>query len=364
MIDRLQQRGREAVRQLEQRARSYVARLARRVSGGNGADDYRARMAREVEIYKDVVNIADLPPIFCYWSNKYLRPMLEEYGVSNPDELFAKYLAASAKACGDAVPVFVSIGAGNCDTEVRVAQLMREAGLTRFVIECLDMNPHMLERGREMAAKEGVSEHIAPLVGDFNRWRANRRYAGVMANQSLHHVVELEALFDEVKRALQPGAFFVTSDMIGRNGHMRWPEALAEVHRWWRELPPSHRYNHQSKQYEELYGNWDYSQQCFEGIRAQDILSLLLERFDFHLFIGFGNVLDIFIERGFGHNFDPEREWDRSFVDRLHTLDEEGLLQGRWTPTKMMAVMTVEPAGSRLYSRGLSPQASVRRPDR
>ncbi len=33
-----------------------------------------------------------LPRIFHYWSNKYLRPMLEEFGVSNPDQFFAKYL--------------------------------------------------------------------------------------------------------------------------------------------------------------------------------------------------------------------------------------------------------------------------------
>ena len=338
-----------------------VEMLKRRVRPSRRDDDYRARMAREIDIYKDVVNVADLPAIFCYWSNKYLRPMLEEHGFSNPEEMFAKYLAASAKACGDSAPVFVSIGAGNCDTEVRVAKLMRDAGLETFVIECLDMNPHMLERGREMAAKEGVGEHIAPLIGDFNHWHADKRYAGVLANQSLHHVVELEALFDEIKRALKPRAYFVTSDMIGRNGHMRWPEALREVHRFWQEMPERYRYNHQSKQYEALYGNWDYSKECFEGIRAQDIMPLLIDRFDFHLFIGFGNVLDIFIERGFGHNFDPEREWDRTFVDRVHAFDEEGLRDGRWTPTKMMAVMSVEPTGTHLYSRGLTPQRSVRR---
>jgi SAM-dependent methyltransferase len=346
-----------------ERLRGYLAGLRARVYGRSDGDDYRARMQTEIAFYKDVVDINALPASFCYWSHKYLRPMLEEFGFSNPEELFAKHLVESARACGQDAPVFVSIGAGNCDTEVRVAQLMRAAGLQNFVIECLDMNPHMLERGREMAAKDGVAEHIAPLIGDFNKWRADKRYAGVMANQSLHHVVELEALFDEIKRALAPGAYFVASDMIGRNGHQRWPEALAEVHRFWQELPETHRYNHQTKQHEALYGNWDYSSACFEGIRAQDIMPLLIDRFDFHLFIGFGNVLDVFIERGFGHNFDPEREWDKSFIDRLHALDEEGLKSGRWTPTKMMAVMTTEPTGARRrYSRGLSPQASVRRP--
>jgi hypothetical protein len=205
------------------RLRVYLDRLRNRVRGGGAADDeYRARIERELESYKDVVNVNPLPAIFGYWSHTYLRPMLEEYGVSNPEELFAKYLAESANACGDGAPVFVSIGAGNCDTEVRVAKLLRAAGLSTFVIECLDMNPHMLERGREMAAREGVGAHIAPLIGDFNRWRATRRYAGVMANQSLHHVVELEALFDEVKRAAAARLF-----RHQRHGWPQRPSALA-----------------------------------------------------------------------------------------------------------------------------------------
>ena len=121
------------------RLQHYWSELRRRVDarlgmrGRAAGDEYRARMQREIEFYKDVVDVNALPAIFVYWSNKYVRPMLEEFGVSNPEQLFAKYLGESAKTCGDSAPVFVSIGAGNCDTEVRVAQLMRAAGMRSFV---------------------------------------------------------------------------------------------------------------------------------------------------------------------------------------------------------------------------------------
>ena len=52
------------------------------------------------------------------------------------------------------------------------------------------------------------------------------QYQIVMANQALHHFVELEMLFDKVFQVLAVDGFFLTDDMIGRNGHMRWPEAL------------------------------------------------------------------------------------------------------------------------------------------
>jgi SAM-dependent methyltransferase len=314
-------------------------------------------------IYKDVMDINILPEIFHYRSNTHLRPMFEEYGFSNPDQFFGKYFRESAETCsGDDAPIFVSIGSGNCDTEVRVAKLMRSAGLSRFVIECLDMNPYMLQRGRELAEREGVAENIGFVEGDFNKWKATKHYTGVMANQSLHHVLNLEGLFDEIRRALNPRGYFIASDIIGRNGHQRWPEALAEVHRFWQELPSEHRYNRQLDRHETLCENWDCSLEGFEGIRAQDILPLLLERFDFPLFIGFCNVIDIFIDRSFGHNFNAGDEWDRAFVDRLHAFDEQALKTGTLTPTHMSALMTTQSCSRRFCSRGLTPEKSVRKP--
>lgn len=326
-------------------------------------DSYAGKLAQETAIYKDVKDINVLPQIFHYWSNTYVRALLEEVGASNPDEFFAKYLHESSARCETQFPVFISIGAGNCDTEVRVARLLKNSGLAEFTIECLDMNPHMLARGRQMAELEGVAGHIATIEGDFNSWAGTKRYHGAIANQSLHHVMNLEGLFDEIKRSLHPNAYFITSDMIGRNGHQRWPEALSEVQRFWQELPNEYRYNRQLNRLEDDYENWDCSKEGFEGVRAQDILPLLLTRFHMHVFIAFANVVDVFVDRAFGHNFNGDGEWDRQFVDRLHAFDEEGLQNGNLTPTHLMAVMTKAPIPSPFWSRGLSPTACVRRPD-
>jgi hypothetical protein len=86
---------------------------------------------------------------------------------------------------------------------------------------------------------------------DFNRWRPNRTYDVVMANQSLHHVLESRALCStRSATAIGNDGVFVTSDMIGRNGHQRWPEALAILQEFWRELPESYRYNLQLRRQE------------------------------------------------------------------------------------------------------------------
>ncbi len=350
------------------RTKFYQKRLqaASSPDGGSiGAIEYAARVAKEIGIFADQIEVHDLPDIFHYWSNKYLRPQLEQFGVSNPDEFFVKYLKQSYTDAGSTAVRFASVGSGNCDTEVRIAKSLREQGVHDFSIECIDHNPDMLERAKLLARDAGLESHVVPTLVDFNTWRPTHNYHAVMANQSLHHVVELETLFHTIKTSLHPGGRFITSDMIGRNGHMRWPEALEIVHEYWRELPEKYRWNVQLRRHEELFENWDCSVASFEGIRAQDILPLLIENFDFEIFIPFGNIIDPFVDRSFGHNFDASKQWDKEFIDRVQARDEQEIRAGNVTPTHLMAVMRNRPyTGELQVANNLLPAFCVRKPDR
>ncbi len=323
--------------------------------------DYRAKLEREIEIFKDL-DVHALPPIFHYWSNTHLRPLFDECGIHDIDGFFAEHLFESARRC-DVPARFVSIGSGNCDLEVRVATRLRAMGLQSFTLECLELNPHMLARGREHAAAAGVTDLVEFVEGDFNAWRPHGAYSAAMASHSLHHVVNLEGLFDGIKASLPEGGRFVVSDIIGRNGHQRWPEALERVQALWRELPERCRYNVLLSRHEPEYVNHDCSTEGFEGIRAQDILPLLVERFDFPLFVAFANVIAPFVDRAFGHHFDPQSASDRAFIDRVHAIDEEGFQSGALKPGQIIAVMSPSPVATHRVARGLTPQRSIRRPD-
>src|SRR5690606_40846256 len=97
--------------------------------GSFAGDTYDSRLKKELANYSDCLDVNALPEIFHYWSDTYIRPMIEEVGASNPDQFFARFLMRSAQnGNGGEVAQFVSIGAGNCDTEVRVAKLLREQG--------------------------------------------------------------------------------------------------------------------------------------------------------------------------------------------------------------------------------------------
>jgi SAM-dependent methyltransferase len=326
---------------------------------------YASRVEAERRHYADNRHVHDLPPICFYWLNRYILPQLASLGYTSADRFFLSNLQRayerSPREAGRARR-FLSIGAGNCDTEVRIAGSLLESGMTEFVIDCLDLNADMLERGKASAAENGLTANINPICDDFNAWRPEKEYDAILANQVLHHVVELETLLDAARSALTPGGPLIVSDMIGRNGHRRWPEALEHVERFWRELPASYRYNRQLQKMETGYPDWDCSAEGFEGIRSQDILPLLIDRFHFDFFYAFANVIDPFIDRGFGPNFNAEGEWDRAFIDRAHACDESGISSGQLKPTHMLAILTAGGTGNLVCRDKLTPEFCVRYP--
>jgi SAM-dependent methyltransferase len=337
-------------------------RAADAAVASSGVPTYEERVAAELATFSDMVNVHDLPDIFHYWSCKYLAPRLEHFGYSHPQDFFAREIARQRETLGRPVRA-ISVGAGNGDIEIDIARLLRERGVDGVRIECLDINPTMLARCREMALAQGLQDVVVPVVGDFNQWVPEGSYDVVLASQSLHHVVELEKLFDAVATAIAGHGVFLISDTIGRNGHLRWPEALAQVRKFWEELPERKRYNLQLKRMETEFQDWDCSTEGFEGVRAQDILPLLIERFKFEVFIPWSNVVDIFIDRAFGHHQSIHDPADCAFIDRIHACDDQGILDGRWKPTHMIGVLRREYTGTPRLWQGLTPEFCVRRPD-
>jgi SAM-dependent methyltransferase len=332
--------------------------------GSNSSSVYARRVQAETQFFSGCQDANELPEIYQYWSNKYLRPKLEQFGLLHPEALFCHYLREAYVASTSAQRTFLSVGSGACDTEIRLAAELVSQGHRDFTIECLELNSELLERGQALAAEKGVGSHIVALPGDFNTWSPRHDYDGVVANSSLHHVMKLEGLFEGIKSSLVPTGFFVTCDTIGRNGHLRWPEALSIVHEYWRELPREYTYNHLLKRHEALYDNWDCSVDGFEGIRAQDILPLLIDTFHFNFFVPFGNVIDPFIDRAFGHNFKAENPWDVDFIDRVQWRDEAEMARGAIKPTHIVAAMSKIRPPKILMEDGITPESCVRSPSR
>jgi len=325
---------------------------------------YKFRYFNEIRIFKNNQNVHQLPDIYHYWSNKYLLPKVQQFGFNNPDEFFYKYCIDSCNQHSDKAQInIISIGSGNGELEVNIAKKLIESNITNFIIECMDINANMQKRAMKLAVDHNVSSYLKTKLVDFNQWLPDKKYDLILANQSLHHVTELEHLFDAIYQSLTDDGKFLTSDMIGRNGHMRWPEALKKIRGFWQELPKQYTYNLPCKRYEKTYINHDCSSKSFEGIRAQDILPLLVDRFEFEMFLPFANIVTVFIDRKFGHNFDINNKFDTGFIDKVHQADEDAIMSGKVKPTQMLAVMSkLKPKNQLLIDPILTPEFCIRKP--
>jgi ubiquinone/menaquinone biosynthesis C-methylase UbiE len=323
--------------------------------------EYERKVQEQVAQYQNVENIHDLPQIFHYWSNTYLSARVRNVlGVSRMEEFYASYLLEAA-APGSA-PKFISIGAGDCSMEVNVAREMIARGHTDFTFDCLELSSHLLERGKKAAADAGLSERFRFIESDINSWEIRDRYNGVMVHHALHHFVELELLFEKIRQCLTPQGVFVTCDMIGRNGHMRWPEVLAVLEPLWAFMPHHYRYNHQHRAYHEKFLNWDCSTEGFEGIRAQDILPLLVKSFGFKKFFAFGGLPDVFVDRGYGPNLDINKPEDIAFIDFIELVNGQLIDSGYLKPTQCFAVMCLDHDAKTAVHKHWTPKFCVRDP--
>jgi SAM-dependent methyltransferase len=322
---------------------------------------YEQRLRAECVTFADQVNIHDaLPPAFHHWSERHVRPKLRALGVDSLTDFFVDPLVEQAsRLTRDAV--VLSIGSGNGEQELGWLEEAARRGATNLRLRLLEINPSMQRRAAGLAEALGLADRVELVEADFNTWTADAEHDVVIANQALHHVTELEHLYRELHAGLSPSGVLLVSDIIGRNGHRRWPEALEVVERLWATLPPHLRRNAITGEVDEAFPDLDCSDVGFEGIRAQDVLPLLLDTFHPELFLGFANVADPFMDRVYGANFDLGTPSDLRFVDQLGVLDDVLIDAGVLTPTHLVATFRTEPAPLR-YHGTRSPSACLRDP--
>jgi SAM-dependent methyltransferase len=328
------------------------------MSGGRGPG-YEQRLARERETFADQAEVhGNLPPSAHHWSARHMQPKLAALGVPGIDELITGEIAERAERLGRDV-VVLSLGSGNGDQELGWLRALGAAGRHNVRLRLLELNPDMQARAEAAARELGVADRVELITADFNTWRADTAHDVVVGFQALHHVLDLEHLYGQIRDGLDPGGVLIVHDMIGRNGHRRWPEALEVVDRIWATLPPHLRRNALTGEIDEQFVDIDCAADGFEGIRAQDVLPVLLEYLHPSLFLPYANVIDPFIDRIYGPGFDLANPADVRVLDHLGVLDDALVDLGIVSPTHLIALF--HPAARPLRVHGSrTPERSVR----
>lgn len=212
----------------------------------------------------------------------------------------------------------LSLGSGPGGVEIGFA---KSAPLAQIV--CIDLNPELLELGRLRAQESGLN--VTFKEADLNTVELPQtEFDLVFCHASLHHVIELERLAEQIKRCLRPGGELIIVDIVTRNGYQMWDETREVVEALWKTLPSKFRLNHTGyaqPQIDDEIWEADTSENSMECIRSEDILQVLQTTFTTELYVPYFSLCRRFFDTMYGPNYDLEVPLDRALLDTIWELD-------------------------------------------
>jgi len=316
----------------------------------------RLRMAAERLAFRAVPQYQGdtLPPVFHFWSHRYVRPMMTPLGVDTPEALYAQGIEQFWRTAQRPASI-LSLGSGGCALELQLAQQLTAAGIPLH-IECLDLNPQLMAQARQDATGAGLSACMGFTVGDCNQGLPAGPFDVIIVNQFFHHIEDIETVCARLGQIMAPDGLLMSCDVVGRNGHVLWPAVDAKVQAYWTQLAPGQRMDRYYGRATPRYLSVDHAAYSNEGVRAQDIVRCLGEHFDFEVFLTFGGAIIPFVERRIGFNFDPASPVDAAFIERVAQDDRVAIANGDYPASNMIAVLRHRGAVKHAHYDPVSPQ--------
>jgi 2-polyprenyl-3-methyl-5-hydroxy-6-metoxy-1,4-benzoquinol methylase len=229
----------------------------------------------------------------------------------------------------------LSLGSGPGGLELAFAREASGAEIT-----CIDLNADLIRLGQIRAEAEQLNVRFE--VGDLNLIDLlTNEYDLVFCHASLHHVLELERLLEQIKNSLRDRGSLITVDVCTRNGYLMWPETREIVGSLFRTLPARFRMNHTaygSARVDEEIWEADTSAVSMECIRAQDIIPTLSETFVVQNFVPYFSLCRRFLDTMYGPNYDLTQSLDTAMVNWIWELDRYYLDSNRLKPETFFGI--------------------------
>ncbi|SLM29964.1 hypothetical protein MTBBW1_2030054 [Desulfamplus magnetovallimortis] len=204
----------------------------------------------------------------------------------------------------------LSLGSGYCGQELMLARQFSK----EYEITCVDINEALFEKARKVAVEENLN--IVFKSGDLNFLTIEKSsYDMIYAHAVLHHVINLEILYDQIASGLTSQGFFHLVEVVGENRRLLWEENEKFVNSLLAVCPDEFISGHKVKPDEEEEG--------MEGVRQEEILSLLKSRFtpDYEYLHG-AFMRFVCLHEVIGKSLEPASEDARKYLDFLIECDE------------------------------------------
>lgn len=200
------------------------------------------RLRRNLHLVSDQEIVArtwdcrDTTAVRHFWQLPQISARWNAMITGDPGKTYFQYVAEELlSGLHDATVLSICCGTG--DWEREWAQWC-----TFKRLEGIDLSPHRLEIAKAKAAAAGFADWRY-TVADANEIKLPAEsYDLVLAKAALHHIVNLEHLSAEIKKALRPHGLFIVLDFVGPTRFQWTNRQLSVVNGVLEILPPEYKY--------------------------------------------------------------------------------------------------------------------------
>jgi SAM-dependent methyltransferase len=289
--------------------------------------DYERLVREEIEHYKEIEITDKLKEGGAHANSSwayYWTDIVGEMAKSGYYDL-AGFLSRSAGGLGRPVRI-LSLASGYCGHEIELARKLN----CPYEVTCTDINVGIFEKAKELVKQEGLRITFAPADLNFIDI-APSSHDLIFAHASLHHVINLERLFEQIRHGLAPGGILCITEVVGKNRTLIWEENERFANALLELLPRNLTQGARLAIEEEPDG--------MEGVRQEDILPLLHANFHPKVEIRHGAFMRfICTHADIGRALDPSVGEAKRYLDFLIECDRAAVRHGVLRPLELWGV--------------------------
>ncbi len=211
-----------------------------------------------------------------------------------------------------------------------------ERGLAQYSFcrrhDALDVSEGAIQKARALSEEQGLT-HIRYRVSDVNKASLDENaYDAVLGISSIHHIAEIESVYENVYRAPKPDGCFYMDEFVGPS-QFQWSDTQLEaVNDILRRIPERLRVRRSdgtTVRHAVVRPTIDQMNAVdpYEAIRSGEIIPLLSEYFPDVTLRGYGgNILHLLLEDITGNFVETDAE-AREWLERIFDYEDEWLLK-------------------------------------
>ena len=220
----------------------------------------------------------------------------------------------------------LSLASGYCGHELDLARKMTRP----YRVTCTELNEAIFKEAKTIAQAESLTMDFREADLNFMKIEPGR-YDLIFAHAAIHHVINLEHLFDQIARGLTPTGVLHMTEVVGKNRKLIWDRNEHYANALLELVPERLTRGIRLAVQENADG--------MEGIRQEDIIPLLRERF-VALFEHRHGAFMRFIctHSELGPAFDPNDQEARHALEFLIASDDSAVRAGFLAPLEIWGV--------------------------